>query len=299
MSDKEKILEAIQKYVLKGQSKKAIKEYLRLIEDSPKDKRLYLKLGDLYLKEGDSEKAIKEYLKLADLYTEEELNYRAISVYKKILSIDPKLLEALSKLAGIYLKEGLAGSAKTYYQSILDIRPDDREALEALRNMESPQPSPNSPRSSSSFDYSPYETSKTEPAGFFSGVKVQALDKDAETHYHLGIAYKEMELFDYAISEFETASSNPSMKFDCTIMLGGCFQEKGDNEKAIDYYKMASGIKGLSTDKLARVHFNLGVAYEASGRVSEALETFQYVLKLDQSFAEAHKKISKLESLQK
>jgi hypothetical protein len=53
-------------------------------------------------------------------------------------------------------------------------------------------------------------------------------DKDSEMHYHLGIAYKEMELFDYAIPEFEFASSNPSIKFDCHIMLGNCFMEKGD-----------------------------------------------------------------------
>ena len=129
MTDKEKILEAAQKYVLKGQTKKAIKEYLKLIEASPKDKRLYLKVGDLYLKEGESDKAIKVYLELADLYMEDDLNFRAISVYKKILSIDPKFVEPLSKLAELYLKEGLTGSAKTYYQNILDINPDDYEAL--------------------------------------------------------------------------------------------------------------------------------------------------------------------------
>jgi len=48
--DKEKILDIAQKYILKGQSQKAIKEYLKLVEASPEDKRLHLKLGDLYLK---------------------------------------------------------------------------------------------------------------------------------------------------------------------------------------------------------------------------------------------------------
>jgi DNA-binding SARP family transcriptional activator len=66
--DKEKILGLAQKYILKGQSKKAIQEYLRLIEVTPKDKRLYLKLGDLYLKNGENDKAIKEYLRLAEIY---------------------------------------------------------------------------------------------------------------------------------------------------------------------------------------------------------------------------------------
>jgi tetratricopeptide (TPR) repeat protein len=113
-------------------------------------------------------------------------------------------------------------------------------------------------------------------------------------HYHLGIAYKEMELFDYAISEFEVASSNPAMRFDCYTMLGNCYMEKGDYSKSIEYYKMSSEVQGLPNDKLARLHFNLGLAYEANGMVSEAIDTFDLVLKLDQSFAEAKEKIEKL-----
>lgn len=118
-------------------------------------------------------------------------------------------------------------------------------------------------------------------------------------HYHLGVAYKEMELFDYAITEFELASSAPFMKFDSYIMLGNCYLEKGDYNKSIEYYKMSSRIQGLSKEKLAWLHFNLGLAYEASGKLSEAIDTFNLVLKLDHSFAEAREKIRKLQPLQK
>jgi tetratricopeptide (TPR) repeat protein len=128
---------------------------------------------------------------------------------------------------------------------------------------------------------------------------VSTLDKDSETHYHLGVAYKEMELFDYAIAEFELASSAPSMKFDSYIMLGNCYLEKGDYVKSIEYYKISSKIQGLSKEKLAWLHFNLGLAYEASGKVLEAIDTFNLVLKLDQSFAEAREKIRKLQPLRK
>ena len=57
--DKENILDTAQKFVLKGQLKKAIVEYLRLVEADPQDKRLHLKLGDLYLKNGEEDKAIQ------------------------------------------------------------------------------------------------------------------------------------------------------------------------------------------------------------------------------------------------
>lgn len=310
--DKEKILSLAQKYILKGQSKKAIQEYLKLIEVTPKDKRLYLKLGDLYLKNGENERAVKEYLKLAELYAEEDLNFRAISIYKRVLSIDPNLIEAFQKIAKLYLKEGLVGSAKSYYQNILGIKPNDEEALRSLKDIEGPQKpegaskttQPSAPvtpeyqhvAEKKSIEEMPLSANSLNiPTMVTYDTEISSSDKDSEMHYHLGIAYKEMELYDYAIPEFEFASSNSSIKFDCCIMLGGCFMEKGDYDKSIEYYKLASEIPGLSNEKLARLHFSLGLAYEAKGMVPEALETFTYVLKLDRSFSEAQERIKKLQ----
>ena len=312
--DKEKILDVAQKFILKGQAKKAIKEYLKLVEADPRDKRLHLKLGDLYLKDNDEEKAVQEYLTVARLYGEEDLNFRAISMYKKILSINPKLTDAFHEIAKLYLKEGLTGSAKNYYQGILEINPNDPEAVKALKNIESPEeptgggipPSPRAEPAFSKYPHPPEKKTFEEKSPFLSpGDRessvssappgISALDKDSEMHYHLGIAYKEMELFDYAISEFELASSGPSMQFDCYIMLGNCYMEKGDYNRSIEYYKMSSAIQGLSNEKLARLHFNLGLAYEANGMVSEAIDTFNVVLKLDQAFAEARERLKKLQ----
>ena len=316
--DKENILDAAQKYILKGQPQKAVKEYLKLLEADPQDKRLHLKLGDLYLKSGEEDKAIQAYLKVASLYGEEDLNFRAISIYKKILSINPRFTEAFHKIAKLYLKEGLAGNAKNCYQSILQIDPNNSEAVKAIKNIEgSQQPkekvlSPSTPDSIPSGSlYPPPRKSVAGTSDLLSPppamnasmssseTGISTLDKDSEMHYHLGVAYKEMELFDYAVTEFELASSAPSMKFDSYIMLGNCYLEKGDYSKSIEYFKISSKIQGLSKEKLAWLHFNLGLAYEASGKILEAIDTFSLVLKLDDSFAEAREKIRKLQPLRK
>jgi tetratricopeptide (TPR) repeat protein len=315
--DKESVLDTAQKYILKGQFQKAVKEYLRLLEADPQDKRLHLKLGDLYLKDREEDKAIQAYLMVANLDGEEDLKFRAISIYKKILSINPKFTEALHKIAKLYLKEGLAGNAKNCYQSILQINPQDSEAVEAIKNIESPKQPKEKDVPSSASDSSPFGSPRppegksfAETSGLLSPPTVNAsilssepgistLDKDSEMHYHLGVAYKEMELFDYAITEFELASAASGMKFDSYIMLGNCYLEKGDYSKSIEYYRMSSKIQGLSKEKLAWLHFNLGLAYEASGKVLEAIDTFNLVLKLDQSFAEAREKIRKLQPLHK
>jgi tetratricopeptide (TPR) repeat protein len=313
--DRDKRLAQAQKYILKGQLRKAVDEYKKLIEANPKDKRLYLKIGDLYAKEGDNGKAIKEYFKVADLYAGEDLNLWAIAIYKKVLALDPKLLEAHHKIAELYYREGLIGSAKSYYDAALRIRPGDQEALNGLKRIEGrakgeeepiateafephpykPSPIPESPRGSEEIPLSlgpPLDLPEVQQDGDLSLV-----DKDSEMHYHLGIAYKEMELFDYAISEFETASANQAIKFDCCIMLGDCYMEKGHHERSIEYYKMAAEITGLSDEKMARLHFNLGLAYEANGMTSEALDAFKAVLKFNQSAPEAQEKIRKLQGI--
>jgi len=316
--DKEKILYLAQKYILKGKSKKAIPEYIKLIEADPKNKRLYLKLGDLYCKNGENEKAITDYMKLAGLYVEEDLNSRAISIYKKVLSINPKHIDALHNIARLYLEEGLSGDAKNYYQNILEIKPDDQEAQKVLNSLDAPPQPRNIPKTMPAIEFpfpaafpSPKEikpfddksdlfpSSILESQILPEAAEVPPPDKDSEMHYHLGIAYKEMELFDYAISEFELAASNPAIKFDCYIMLGSCFFEKGDNAQAIQLFKEAAQIKGLTKEKLARLHFNLGLAYEANGMFSKAIETFNQVLRLDQSFPEVQERIIRLQQLQK
>jgi len=134
-----------------------------------------------------------------------------------------------------------------------------------------------------------------EPEDAIVEPEIVSADKESEMHYHLGIAYKEMELYDYAISEFEMAASSVTMKFDCYIMLGDCYIEKGLHDKSIECYKVASEIKGLSDEKMARLHFNLGLAYEANGMATEAIQTFSTALKFDRSMAEAQEKIKKLQ----
>jgi tetratricopeptide (TPR) repeat protein len=308
--DKGKILAIAQKYVLKGQSRKAIKEYLKLVETNPDDKRLHLKLGDLYLKEGDNKKAFGEYLKVAQLYAEEDLNPSAISIYKKVLSIDPKSVEAHHELAKLYVKEGLIGSAKTSYQKILQIDPGNHDAHKAMEKLGERQlfsaPPPDLLQSEPLLPdpqvlpaETPAENASAQPPsgslespGLVEGVSP---DKDSQMHYHLGIAYKEMELFDLAITEFELACSDLGMKFDCCIMLGNCFMDKGDYDKSIEAFRNAMDIVGLPDEKIARLQYNLGLAYEAKGLIEEAIDTFNLALKSDHLIPEARERLKKLQ----
>ncbi|HWS71674.1 MAG TPA: tetratricopeptide repeat protein, partial [Thermoanaerobaculia bacterium] len=80
---------------------------------------------------------------------------------------------------------------------------------------------------------------------FKKGVEQQLDSEDYDTHYNLGIAYKEMGLIDEAIGEFQLASKDPKRAVECASMLGLCFLEKGMPQLAIKWYR-----KGLEMPEL-------------------------------------------------
>jgi len=306
---KEHLFDIAQKYITKGQHKKAIKEYQKVLQKDPKNIRVRLKLGDLFLKNGHRDKAIDEYMKVAQQYENDDLNFRATAIYKKILYLAPQLVDVYHKLANLYLRENLIGSARLQYHNILKIQPNDRVALEALEKIEQKRAQEESPSQEGPvIELSPMvEESTPEPT--FPGREEQTEGaiitgqpefqpetdtKDLETHYHLGIAYKEMELIDHAIAEFQTASADMERRFDCLVMLGMCFMEKEEYDKAIHCFNDASGVKELSKEEIIRLRYRLGLAYESNGMNQEALKAYHQVIDLDSTFLDVRNRIERL-----
>jgi tetratricopeptide (TPR) repeat protein len=95
-------------------------------------------------------------------------------------------------------------------------------------------------------------------------------EKDLESHYHLGIAYMEMDLIDKAILEFEAALGYNPKKVDCLVMLGLCYLEKGLFDRSLSYLEKASGIEGLREEEYNRINRELARVYKACGRKEKA-----------------------------
>lgn len=51
---------------------------------------------------------------------------------------------------------------------------------------------------------------------------------DARSHYDLGVSFREMGLYDEAISEFRQAAGDPALKMKCLVLQGACLRDKGD-----------------------------------------------------------------------
>jgi len=116
--NKEKVMDAARKFVDKGQIDKAVKEYLRIVHEDPKDVRVWLKIGDLYAKKGSKQDAIDTYEKVARFYHDQGFFLKAVAVYKQILKLDPRLFDVTLKLAELYRQLGLMSDAMQHFEAV-------------------------------------------------------------------------------------------------------------------------------------------------------------------------------------
>src|SRR5882757_40990 len=111
-------MDAARKFVDRGQIDKAVKEYLRIVHEDPKDVRVWLKIGDLYAKKGAKQDAIETYLKVARFYHDQGFFLKAVAVYKQILKLDPRLVDVSLKLAELYRQLGLMSEAMLHFETV-------------------------------------------------------------------------------------------------------------------------------------------------------------------------------------
>src|SRR5690349_1242312 len=111
-------MDTARKFVEKNQIDKAVKEYLRIVHEDPKDVRVWLKIGDLYAKKGSKQDAIDTYLKVARFYYDQGFFLKAVAVYKQILKLDPRHVDVILKLAELYRQLGLMSDAMQHFESV-------------------------------------------------------------------------------------------------------------------------------------------------------------------------------------
>jgi tetratricopeptide (TPR) repeat protein len=127
---------------------------------------------------------------------------------------------------------------------------------------------------------------------FKNGIGKQLSKEDSETHYNLGIAYMEMELYGEASKEFKIALKDSRLELDCYTRLGLCAMAEKNHDEAAAYY--AKGLKApeRSIDERKALMYELALAYEAAGRDEESMELFREIFAMDPEFREAGAKVS-------
>jgi tetratricopeptide (TPR) repeat protein len=130
---------------------------------------------------------------------------------------------------------------------------------------------------------------------FKKGVEQQLDSEDYDTHYNLGIAYKEMGLIDEAIGEFQLASKDPKRAVECASMLGLCFLEKGMPQLAIKWYRKGIEMPEVTEDEHVGLLYDLGSAYQEVGDTDNAQKAFMEVYGMNSNYRDIVNRIKQLE----
>ncbi len=133
------------------------------------------------------------------------------------------------------------------------------------------------------------------------GGAAQAAQDDPETHYNLGVAFREMGLLDEAIGEFQKVvkgaqkGSFPPNFLQACSLLAVSFMDKGMPAIASKWYIRALEFPGLDEESTLALQYDLGVAYEQSGDTRTALEKFSEVYSQNIDFRDVAEKIRTLQ----
>jgi tetratricopeptide (TPR) repeat protein len=145
-------------------------------------------------------------------------------------------------------------------------------------------------------------------AEIFEEFRVEAEGEDAstnedyETHYNMATAYKEMDLLDEAIREFQLAASLTAPSdatpryFHCCNLLGHCFVQKGMPQAAVLWFKKGLQVPGRNAEELKALQYELGSAYEQMGDVTGAVAAFTEVYGVDVSYRDIGDRLTELQN---
>lgn len=213
--------------------------------------------------------------------------------------------------AEFYIQQGLFAEAEKLCQDILAQIPDSAEARQKLEEIVAQKNKDKGEGSSALEDlaaevlddsFSGFDdfNSAAEPVGddgkkvFRTDVDEQIAADDMESHYNLGIAYREMGLFDDAISEFDKASKEPARLVDCLTLKALCYSDKEDFDNAERMFQQALESEGLDADQRLNLGYELASLYERAERLKEALDYYQNVFIQDGEYRDVRDKVAAL-----
>lgn len=126
-------------------------------------------------------------------------------------------------------------------------------------------------------------------------------DEDLETHYNLGIAYREMGLLDEAIGEFQRVAKAIQegrpfrYSMQCATLLGLVFMEKQEPKIAALWYQRALELPGLDPETVLALRYDLGLAEEQAGNSRAALDSFRQVYAMNIDYRDVAERIATLQ----
>ncbi|MGH7605797.1 MAG: tetratricopeptide repeat protein, partial [Gemmatimonadales bacterium] len=281
------------------QARELVDEILRLDPNSVRHRQ---KAVEFSFKAGDKGKLIDAYLELADALLRSDLPEKARAVYARVAEHDPGNTRARAALAmlapppaaakpegkvkakdarmKVRDEAGLGGDFVDLGSMILDDETVTKDSRMTIADEE--------PTGDEEQDFHDML------ARFKQGIDENIDEADFQSHYDLGVAFKEMGLLDEAIAELQKALRAPEGKLRTSEMLGICFFEKGAYVVAESILSRGLDLPASGDQERLGILYWLGRALEQQGKKGEARDLYGRVFAVDIRFLDAERRVKAL-----
>jgi len=283
--------------------------------------------------EGREEEAVAQLYRALEMFEDAREIREATAVVDRLLELRPDdvvlhhqraefaltlndrdlLLSSYMSLAACLRRQNAPGNARTVYARILDIYPEHveaREAFEQLSFIPGPQgamappddPAPVSaedPESDSGQSPSKVVEGRAEFDALLDdlldpGPDEDAFEGDAEAHFELGIAFKQMGMWDEALAELERAVSGLQDPIRVWEVMAECLERAERPEEALEILTTAEAHPGNQESPSLGVLYRLALLLEERGDQAGAVLRLRRVVEADASFRDAASRLSAL-----
>src|SRR6266576_1194658 len=281
-----------------------VDEVLRLDPNSVRHRQ---KAVEFAFKAGDKPKLIDAYLELADALLRSDLPEKARAVYARVAEHDAKnerAKAALSMLAPAVAAAAPAGKpegkvkAKDAKMKVRDEASGDGDFIDLGSMLSDEDEGPAKDSRMTVEDEEPTGDEEQDfqdmLARFKQGIDENIDEADFESHYDLGVAFKEMGLLDEAIAELQKALRAPEGKLRTSEMLGICFFEKGAYGVAESILRRGLDLSASGDQERLGVLYWLARALEQQGKKADARDLYGRVFAVDIRFLDAEQRVKAL-----
>ena len=281
-----------------------VDEVLRLDPNSVRHRQ---KAVEFAFKAGDKAKLIDAYLELADALLRSDLPEKARAVYARVAEHDGKnerAKAALSMLAPAVATPAPSGKpegkvkAKDAKMKVRDEASADGDFIDLSSMLNEEEEGPARDTRMTVADEEPTGDEEQDfqdmLARFKQGIDENIDEADFQSHYDLGVAFKEMGLLDEAIAELQKALRTPEGKLRTSEMLGICFFEKGAFGVAESILRGGLDLPASGDQERLGILYWLGRALEQQGKKADARGLYGRVFAVDIRFLDAEQRVKAL-----
>lgn len=123
------------------------------------------------------------------------------------------------------------------------------------------------------------------------------IKSNSAAHYELGVAYKEMELMDEAINEFQIAAHDPDWRVTCGKIIAACRREMGDYARGIEEIKQILASLTSDHEDYLDVVYELALMHEQNTEMEEAFRLYSEIQSRNAGYRDVAERVLRVNGL--